>query len=258
MRSPSLPFTFYHFKWKSKKRQQVPKLYSNQTNKLVKEIATKMYTEKWRVKVDKTVRHGIRKLWGGKLFACRALNISKETFPCQASESDISVTLVLSSEDQALETAIFQTRFHSWFMTYVLFDLSEGTGWVKLWFNIDQTKVYNIWFVINTIKYKRFLEDICSFLYEHIKCFLERYVKAFFAQCVTWDVISAQSNQINVSQILTMMPNICFRLHPALFVGLLRDLPKKKCNRVCEAFELHTADRPKPVCQRNIKLWMVV
>ena len=72
-----------------------------------------------------------------------------------------------------------------------------------------------------------FLEDICSFLYEHIKCFLERYVKAFFAQCVTWDVISAQSNQINVSQILTMMPNICFRLHLALFVGLLRDLPKR-------------------------------
>ena len=162
-----------------------------------------------------------------KTFCMPSLEYSKETFPCQASESDISVTLVLSSEDQALETAIFQTRFHFWFMTYVLFDLSEGTGWVKLWFNIDQTKVYNIWFVINTIKYKRFLEDICSFLYEHIKCFLERYVKAFFAQCVTWDVISAQSNQINVSQILTMMPNICFRLHPALFVGLLRGLPKR-------------------------------
>ena len=47
------------------------------------------------------------------------LEYFKETFPCQASESDISVTLVLSSEDEDLETAIFQTRFHFWIVFYL-------------------------------------------------------------------------------------------------------------------------------------------
>ena len=50
-----------------------------------------------------------------KTFCMPSLEYSKETFPCQASESDISVTLVLSSEDQALETAIF----HFWIMFYL-------------------------------------------------------------------------------------------------------------------------------------------
>ena len=178
-----------------------------------------------------------KKIMRTKTFCMPSLEYSKETFPCQASESDISVTLVLSSEEQALETAIFQTRFHFWIMFY----LTYARGRAGLCFNLILTKIkFTIYLICDQYnQVKIFLEDICSFLYEHIKCFLERYVKAFFAQCVTWDVISAQSNQINVSQILTMMPNICFRLHLALFVGLLRDLPKKKCNRVCEAFELH-------------------
>ena len=153
MRSPSLPFTFNHFKWKSKKRQQVPKLYSNQTNKLVKEIATKMYTERWRVKVDKTFRHGIRKLWGRKTFCMPSLEYSKETFPCQASESDISVTLVLSSEDQALETAIFQTRFHFWFMFYLTW--ARGRGGLS--FDLILTKlkftISDLWLIQSSKKY---------------------------------------------------------------------------------------------------------
>ena len=76
------------FKWKSKKRQQVPNSISNKQTNLKCSIHKKE----------------------GKCEEKNLKNILK-TFRCQPSESDRSSPLVLFAQDQALETAI-----HHWHM----------------------------------------------------------------------------------------------------------------------------------------------